>query len=334
MTMYIASAPCCWGVEDVNNPHLPPWERVLSEAAQAGYRGIELGPYGYLPLDVDRVGAALDGHGLSVVAGTIFDDLVDPANLANLLRQTHDLCDLLTRLPRLPTAPGQHFAAPYLVLIDHVHAERSLVAGHPERAPRLSPERWRQTMAHIEAIGTLARDRYGVRVVIHPHAGGYIEFEDEIERLVADIPAEVAGLCLDTGHLYYSKMDPVTWIRRHAGRIDYLHFKDIDSQVYAEVMAEPVDFFAACARGVMCPIGRGVLDYDAIYALLRELDYQGYITVEQERDPRNAAGSLQDVTASLTFLQGKGFKAGEGTVDRSRCPPPAAAPPTTIAGNI
>ncbi|WP_445399733.1 TIM barrel protein [Zobellella sp. An-6] len=307
MTIHITSAPCCWGVDDVNNPHLPPWQRVLSEAAQAGYRGIELGPYGYLPLDIDLVGTALDANGLSVVAGTIFDDLVDPANLDNLLRQTRDICDLLSRLPRLPKAPGQRFAAPYLVLIDHVHAERSLVAGHPERAPRLSPERWRQTMAHIEAIATLARDRYGVRAVIHPHAGGYIEFEDEIERLVEDIPAEVAGLCLDTGHLYYSKMDPVSWLRRHAGRIDYLHFKDIDPEVYAEVMAEPVDFFAACARGVMCPIGRGVLDYDAIHALLKKLDYQGYITVEQERDPRNAAGSLQDVTASLAFLQGKGF---------------------------
>jgi inosose dehydratase len=57
----------------------------------------------------------------------------------------------------------------------------------------------------------------------------------------------------------------------------------------------------------MCPIGQGVVDYDAIYPLLKEIDYQGYITIEQERDPRNAAGSLQDVTASLEYLQSKGF---------------------------
>ena len=56
----ITCAPCCWGVDDVSNPHLPPWERVLDEAAQAGFGGLELGPYGYMPLDVDRVGAALD----------------------------------------------------------------------------------------------------------------------------------------------------------------------------------------------------------------------------------------------------------------------------------
>ncbi|GGO89529.1 hypothetical protein GCM10011348_47480 [Marinobacterium nitratireducens] len=307
MTIQISSAPCCWGVDDVRNPHLPPWDRVLEEASTAGYKGIELGPYGYLPLDIETVSAELQKNALSVVAGTIFDDLIDPTNLDNLLRQTHEICALLTQLPKLSQAPGQHFPAPYLVLIDHVHEERSLFAGHPEEAPRLSRERWSQTMAHIRAIAELARDRYGIRAVVHPHAGGYIEFADETLRLLEDIPYDVAGLCLDTGHLYYSKMDPVEWIREHADRIDYLHFKDIEPAVYSRVMADKVDFFDACAQGVMCPIGRGVLDYEAIYRLLGEVDYQGYITVEQERDPRHADGSLQDVTASLEFLRSKGF---------------------------
>jgi inosose dehydratase len=307
MRIRISSAPCCWGVDDPRNPNLPPWQQVLDEAAAAGYKGIELGPYGYLPLDIETVSAALEARGLTIVAGTIFDDLVDPANLDNLLRQTREICALLSRLPKLAQETGQHFAAPYLVLIDHVHAERSLVAGHPDEAPRLSPERWAQTMGHIRAIAELARDEYGIRAVVHPHAGGYIEFADETLRLLADIPYEVAGLCLDTGHLYYSNMDPVEWIREHQDRIDYLHLKDIEPAVYTEVMQHPVDFFAACVLGVMCPIGQGVVDYDAIYQLLRDIDYQGYVTIEQERDPRNAAGSLQDVTASLEYLQGKGF---------------------------
>src|SRR5580700_10374083 len=74
----ITCAPCCWGVDDVSNPHLPQWESVLDEAAKAGFGGLELGPYGYMPLDVTRVGAALEARGLRIVAGTIFDDLVSP----------------------------------------------------------------------------------------------------------------------------------------------------------------------------------------------------------------------------------------------------------------
>jgi sugar phosphate isomerase/epimerase len=42
----IICAPCCWGVDDVSNPYLPHWERVLDEAAEAGFGGLELGPYG------------------------------------------------------------------------------------------------------------------------------------------------------------------------------------------------------------------------------------------------------------------------------------------------
>lgn len=32
MSMNICGAPCCWGVDDVRNPYLPPWQRVLKEA--------------------------------------------------------------------------------------------------------------------------------------------------------------------------------------------------------------------------------------------------------------------------------------------------------------
>ena len=77
MSMNICGAPCCWGVDDVKNPNLPPWRKVLKEAGEAGYRAIELGPYGYLPIHVEEVSAELEKNGLSIVAGTIFDDLVD-----------------------------------------------------------------------------------------------------------------------------------------------------------------------------------------------------------------------------------------------------------------
>ena len=79
MGITVTTAPCCWGVDDVTNPNLPAWTRVLDEAAAAGYGGLELGPYGYVPLDLPVVSEALTARGLYIVAGTIFDDLVAPA---------------------------------------------------------------------------------------------------------------------------------------------------------------------------------------------------------------------------------------------------------------
>lgn len=303
----VTCAPCCWGVDDVKNPHLPPWERVLDEAAAAGFGGLELGPYGYMPLDVGTVGAALDARGLRIVAGTIFDDLVDPANRENLLRQTDEICAFVTALPPPRSHAGQRYPAPYLTVMDWGHDERDYAAGHPDRAPRLDDAAWAGMVSNVRAIADLARDRHGVRAVIHPHAGGYIEFEDELDRIATDIGPDVAGLCLDTGHMDYSGMDPVATLRAYADRLDYIHFKDIDAATYADVMSRRIRFFEACAEGVMCPIGRGRIDYPAIYRLLGEIGYGGFITIEQERDSRNAGGSLADLTASRDFLRAQGF---------------------------
>lgn len=307
MTIHIANAPCSWGVDDPKNPFLPPWEKVLSEASRAGYRSIELGPWGYLPVDSDELARALTENNLTLVAGTIFDDLVSSENLPNMINLTHNICRNLSRVPTAEKIHTTNKPAPYLVIIDFGNPERAKYAGQAHKAPRLSQTDWQRMMKNIIKISQIAWQEYGVRPVIHPHAGGCIEYKDELEQLVQDIPHEVAGLCLDTGHLYYSGMDPLIYLDRYWNRIDYLHFKDINESVWKEIIARETDFFSACAQGVMCPIGNGVIDYPEIRSFLAERNYQGWITIEQERDPRNADTSLRDVTASLHYLHSVGY---------------------------
>ncbi len=308
MTMNIANAPCSWGVDDPKNPYLPSWSKVLTEASAAGYKSIELGPWSFLPTDPSELTEALKEHDLSIVAGTIFDDLVSEENFENIKQLTHDICNNLSQIPTAKKEAGKNIQGPYLVIIDWGDKERAMLAGHPETSPRLDDASWARMMDHIKIISAIAQEKYGVRPVIHPHAGGWIEFADEIEKLVRDIPYQVAGLCLDTGHLYYSGMDPVTYLDKYFNQIDYIHFKDVNSDTYKDVMSRGrVEFFSACGEGVMCPIGKGVIDYPAVKSFLEKKGYQGWITIEQERDPRDADGSLKDVTASLEYLTSVGF---------------------------
>jgi len=72
-------------------------------------------------------------------------------------------------------------------------------------------------------------------------------------------------------------------------------------------MAIEIDFFDACGQGVMCPIGEGIIDYSSINKLLKEINYQGWITIEQERDPKNSGTSLQDVSQSFQYLKSVGY---------------------------
>lgn len=308
MSIRFASAPGCWGVEDPKNPYIPSWERVLDEAAAAGYEGMELGPYGYFPMDSAVLVPALEKRGLTIIGGTLFDDYTRAENLPVLLKKADDICRQLAGLPRIAADPGRKYAPPYLVIIDIIKAARSPFAGNPDKAPRLSESDWQLMIKNIVAVAKLAWDEYGIRPVVHPHAGGYIEFADEIEKFLQEVHNETVGLALDTGHLYYSQMDSVTWLRDKYDRIDFIHFKDIDQTVYERVIAEETDFFDACARKVMCPIGKGVIDYAAIGSFLKEVDYHGWITLEQERDPRDSDTSFNDIKESLDTVKSKIFK--------------------------
>src|SRR5690606_27726937 len=133
----------------------------------------------------------------------------------------------------------------------------------------------------IGDLAEIARG-FGLRPVVHPHAGGYLEFEDEIERLVTDSDLD---LCLDTGHLAYARMDPADMIRRHGDRLGHVHFKDIRPDVLARVDAEALTFWQAIEAGLFCPMGEGVVDLAAVFDALETVGYAGFATIEQDRVP-------------------------------------------------
>ena len=63
MTIKIGNAPCSWGIEFPSDPAYPTWQSVLDQCAGAGYKGIELGPIGYMPEDPMVLAPALAERG-------------------------------------------------------------------------------------------------------------------------------------------------------------------------------------------------------------------------------------------------------------------------------
>jgi inosose dehydratase len=141
----------------------------------------------------------------------------------------------------------------------------------------------------------------GIRAVVHPHAGGYVEFEDEIERLLADAPE--LGLCLDTGHALYAGIHPGALIRRHAARLQHLHLKD----VAPAVLERRLGFWDAVRAGVFCPVGDGLLDLAATRRALADAGYGGFATVEQDRRPESPGDPVADLRRSVRRLRAAGI---------------------------
>ena len=77
MTIQIGNAPCSWGVEFADDPRNPAWKSVLKDCADAGYKGIELGPVGYMPEDPAILADALSEFDLELIGGVVFRQFHD-----------------------------------------------------------------------------------------------------------------------------------------------------------------------------------------------------------------------------------------------------------------
>ncbi len=68
---------------------------------------------------------------------------------------------------------------------------------------------WTGFASRFRDIARMGTEEYGLTVSMHPHAAGFMDFEPEVERLLAEIDPELLKLCLDTGHSHYAGFDPV-----------------------------------------------------------------------------------------------------------------------------
>jgi inosose dehydratase len=285
-TVRLATGPCTWGVDFADAPGNPPWQTVLDDIEQSGIGALELGPVGYLPEDPAVLGPALADRSLTAIGSFVFDDFHDPARGDAVVAVAERACRVIA------AAKGE-----LLVLIDRPDEIRVATAGRPHVAPRLDDATWAGMLGTVARVAATAR-AHGLRPVYHPHVGGYVEFADEIERLVADTDLD---LCLDTGHLAYARTDPVAALGRYADRLGHVHFKDVRADVLARVDAEALDFWAAIAEGIFCPIGEGMVDIGAVLGVLDDIGYTGYATIEQDRVPGSGA-PLDDLRRSLAVL--------------------------------
>ena len=296
MALVIGNAPCSWGVEFPDAPSNPPWQTVLDETSRAGYAGTELGPVGYMPEDPAALGGQLEARGLALTAGVLFRPFHDPNAWDELRDVLHRNCRVLRPL-----------GAKLLVLIDSLAPERSVTAGNSMASRRLSAAELAPMHGRLREVATIARDEYGLTPCMHAHAGGYVEYSDELERVLEAIDEGLLGICLDTGHSLYAGIDPVGLLRSYASRVRYVHLKDLATAVLRQAVDERVGFYEACARGVFCNLGQGAMDFEAFKAALEEVGYDGWATVEQDRGPLSVQSSYHDAVANLAYLESVGL---------------------------
>ncbi|MGH0003249.1 sugar phosphate isomerase/epimerase family protein [Pseudovibrio ascidiaceicola] len=296
MGIRIGNAPCSWGVEFADDARNPSWESVLDQCAAAGYKGIELGPIGYMPEDPAVLKDALVKRDLELVGGVVFRPFHDP-------KAWEDVWDGAKRTCEALKAHG----AEHLVLIDSISPRRAPTAGRASEAEQMDLQEWTAFKERIMTVARMGAEEYGLTIGIHAHAAGFMDFESELERLLVETDPELLKICLDTGHSTYAGFDPVAFMDRHMDRISYMHFKDTSASVKAEVITNRIGFYDACAQGIFCNLGEGEVNFPAVLEKLHQAGFEGWCTVEQDCDPQGDTSPIDDAKHNRNYLESIGF---------------------------
>jgi sugar phosphate isomerase/epimerase len=140
-----------------------------------------------------------------------------------------------------------------------------------------------------EALDTLEQlaKTYDITVAIHNHGP-----EDKLWPRPQDAYAAVKsrdrrlGLCVDIGHTIRTGTDPVQACREVRDRLYDMHVKDLT--VKTDQKSET-------------KVGRGVIDFPALFRTLIEIGYKGQVGLEYEIEPKDP---LPGMIESMAYMRG------------------------------
>ena len=296
----IANAPCSWGALEFDlKGEVPDYVQVLNEIAETGYAGTELGDWGFMPTDPEKLSQEIHARNLVLLGAFVPVFLKDPAS--------HDAgIEVAVRTARLMAAVEG--TLPFVVLAD----ENGRVAERTKNAGRITPEmglsdaEWPVFAEGAMKVAEAVKKETGLRTAFHHHCAGYVETPAEIARLMALTDPAVLGLVFDCGHYRFGGGNPVDGLRRYGKRVWHFHFKDYHPGVGKQVAENGWDYFQALRQGVFCELGNGEIDFPALMKELEKLGYDGWGVVEQDvlpgmGKPRESAKRNRQYIRSLGY---------------------------------
>ena len=264
-------APIAWTNDDM--PDLGAentFEQCISEMALAGFTGCEVG--NKYPKDTAVLKKALDLRGMQI---------------CNAWFST-----FLTTKPYEETEKGfiehitflKEMGAKVVGISEQGHSIQGTDKSIFDDKYVMNDEEWDALCTGVNKLGKVAKDM-GITLTFHHHMGTVVQTAAEIDRLMENTDPELFNLLFDSGHLAYCGEDYMYILKKYINRIKHVHLKDIRPDVIAEVKANGESFLQGVRKGTFTVPGDGVIDFEPIFKVLEENNYEGYVLVEAEQDP-------------------------------------------------
>jgi inosose dehydratase len=160
-----------------------------------------------------------------------------------------------------------------------------------------APDDYRRMGQLLSELGRRTAD-LGIRLGLHNHMGALSQAPDEVARVLDDADPRYVQLELDIAHYQQGGGDPAEAVRRYAGRLLFLHIKDLESPV-------PGD---APGSYRFVELGRGKVDLKAVFAALNGISFDGWAVVELDSVPDPARTPKESGAIARRYLEALGMR--------------------------
>ncbi len=133
-------------------------------------------------------------------------------------------------------------------------------------------EAWKVVTESLSSVVETA-ERAKVVVTVEPVFGMLVHDYYTLKELLRQLDSRYLGVNLDPSHFALYGNDTAWAVRMLGGKVRHVHVKDVFGRpgVFGETFTFPF-------------LGEGVIDWQGFFGALKEIDYQGFLSLEFEND--------------------------------------------------
>jgi inosose dehydratase len=247
-------------------------KQAVDDISSLGYAGIQFRIEAVSEFHPAELRELLDRHRLTFIALSSGDVSIDPAVEAEEIAK------------HTANAKFVHDAGGiYLQLLDQA-----------KPYPRsVTPDECRRLGQLLTKIGKRTAD-LGVPLSYHNHLNSISEHPENLDRMLDAADPRYVKLELDTAHSLAGGGDPAAAIVKYRERLCFVHLKDVvDIPLGSDNSKYPFKFVE---------LGRGRVDFRAVFAALNKVKFSGWAVVELDRVPDKAHTPKECAAISKEYL--------------------------------
>lgn len=289
MKIKLGIAPIAWSNDDM--PELggdTPIEQCLEEASSAGFTGIELG--GKFPRNPGITNFLLNKYKLKMPGGW-YGSLLRTRSAEDEWVAMQDHLNLLKLVN-----------ADVFVFADVSGSIQGDQTKKLSTRPTMEDDEFAEYCKKINDISNRLSDE-GIPMSYHEHMGTIIQTENDVDRFMNNTNQNTF-LLYDTGHLLFAEANYERVLKNYISKINHVHCKDIRQKILENSLKNDLSFRESFLDGVFTVPGDGCIDYEPLFKILHENNYDKWLIIEAEQDPKKA-NPLEYAKIGFSYLSSK-----------------------------